>query len=173
MRKLQLAALFAVIGALALSVQIASAGNAHFIGSQTGAFVDQTGADAGTLVCFFKEAGLESGSVETITCNADASTTYQCVNNGGKNPNASNKTTTQSHVAPTGTFPAAKNGNVVGDLRAAPPTAQQLGFSCPSGQRVEFVSVTYSNISIVDSTSGASQPISGTLSYTNPNAATS
>lgn len=157
-----IAAVVAVVAALAPS---AIAGNAHFIKSGTGAALD--GAN---LVCNFKEAGLESGSVETITCNASATTTYECVNGGNKNPSASNKTTTVSDVAGTGTFPADKNGNVVGRVTASPPSASDLGFSCPPGQTVTFVGVTYSNVSVHDLTSGASLSIPGTFTYTNPSA---
>lgn len=107
-------------------------------------------------------------STVTISCDATARTTYECVNGGGKNPSASNKTTTVSDVSKSGSFSADKNGNVVGSLTLSPPTAQQLGFRCPPGQTTTFVSVSYSNVSITDSTSGASQSIPGTFSYTNP-----
>lgn len=140
-------------------------GNPHFIKNATSASL--SGAD---LVVKFKEAGLPSGAVETITANATATTTYECVNRGGHNPSASNKTTTVTQVSKSGTFTADKNGNVVGTLTLSPPTAAQLGFSCPPGQTVTFVSVTYSNISVSDSTSGASIALPGTFSYTNPSA---
>jgi hypothetical protein len=163
MRKIiSIAVVAGIVAALAPS---ASAGNAHFIKSATSASLN--GAN---LVCSFKEAGLESGSVETITCNATATTTYECVNGGGKNPSASNKTTRVSQVSPSGQFTAGSNGNVVDSLTASPPSASDLGFSCPSGQAVTFVGVSYSNISLTDSTSGASISISGTFSYTNPSA---
>ena len=93
----------------------------------------------------FKEAGLPSGAVETITSSASATTTYECVNGGGHNPSASNKTTTKSEVSKTGTFTADKNGNVVGSQTLSPPSAASLGFSCPPGQTVTFVSVSYTN----------------------------
>jgi hypothetical protein len=155
------------IGAGAIfGVTASVAGSAHFIASQTGASVNNSGA----LTCSFKEAGLESGSVETITCNADAETTYECVNGGGKNPSASNKTTTKSTIALTGEFGATKNGNVTGSLSGGPPSAADLGFSCPNGQRTTFVSVIYTVVGVEDLDSGASLDISGTFSFTNPNA---
>ncbi len=158
------------IAAICLSIlafaPFAAAGNAHFIGSATSASVN----NAGALVCSFKEAGLESGSTETVTCNATGSTTYECVNGGNKNPSASNKTTTSSQLSASGQFTSSKSGNIVGSLTLSPPTAASLGFSCPSGQTVTFVSVTYSVVSISDSTSGATFNISGTFSFTNPNA---
>jgi hypothetical protein len=143
----------------------AIAGNAHFIKSAT-----SVSLDGANLVCSFKEAGLASGSVETIRCDADALTTYECVNGGNKNPSASNKTTTQSRVGNSGTFSADKNGNVVGSITVSPPSATALGFTCPSGQTVTFVGVTYSGVTITDVTSGASTTFPGTFSYTNPSA---
>ena len=143
----------------------AMAGNAHFIKNATSASLSGS-----SLVCKFKEAGLESGSVETVTCSATESITYECVNGGGKNPSASNKHTFVTTVSKTGSFTADKNGNVVGSLSLAPASASSLGFSCPPGQTVTFVGVTYSNISIVDSTSGASIAVPGTFTFTNPSA---
>jgi hypothetical protein len=170
MRRL-LIGLAAVFGAAGLAVPVALAGNAHFIGNATTVSISTTGATAGDLTCSFKEAGLESGSVETITCDATATVTYECVNGGNHNPSASNKTTTQTQVAPTGQFPASKNGNVVGSLTATVPSATDVGFSCPSGQKVTFVSVTYSGISITDQQSLATLSFGDTtLSYTNPSA---
>ena len=75
------------------------------------------------LTCSFKEAGLESGSVETIICTATATTTYECVNGSGHNPLASNKTTTVSQASsPPAAFTATKNGNIQGTTN---PTRRQ------------------------------------------------
>jgi hypothetical protein len=148
-----------------VAVPTASAGNAHFIKSATSASLSGS-----SLVCTFKEAGLESGSTETVTCSANARTTYECVNGGGHNPSASNKTTTDTRVSGSGTFTADRNGNINGSVSASPPSAAQLGFSCPSGQTVTFVSVIYSGISVTDNTSGASLNLPGTFSFTNPDA---
>jgi hypothetical protein len=156
-----------VVVAAAFAASAATAGNAHFIKSATG--VRLSGPN---LICFFKEAGLESGSVETITCSGTEVVTYECVNNGGKNPSASNKTSTTTQFSKSGTFSADKNGNVVGSETVAPASASDVGFSCPSGQTVTFVSVCYSDVTITDGTSGATAgPFATTpLCYTNPNA---
>ena len=143
----------------------ASAGNPHFIKNATSASI--SGAN---LVCQFKEAGLPSGSVETVTCSATQSVVYECVNGGGKNPAASNKKTFATTRSASGQFTADRNGNIVGSLTQSPASAASLGFSCPRGQTVTFVSVTYSDIRIADSTSGASLAIPGSFSYTNPSA---
>jgi hypothetical protein len=86
------------------------------------------------------------------------------------NPAASNKKTFVTTVSKSGSFTADRNGNIVGSLTLAPASAASLGFSCPSGQKVTLVSVTYSGISITDQTSGASIALSGSKSYTNPSA---
>ena len=168
MRRLIITAV-AVVG-LAVAVP-AVAGSPHFIKSATSVSIQQTGATAGDLTCSFKEAGLESGSTETVTCNATAKTTYECVNGGNKNPSASNKTTTESKVSASGEFTPDKNGNIVGSLTLSPPSAASLGFSCPPGQTVTFVSVIYSGISITDTDTAQTFSLGDTtLSFTNPNA---
>ena len=98
--------------------------------------------------------------------------TYECVNGGGKNPSASNKRSITTNVSQSGSFTADQNGNIVGSLTLTPLTAEQVGFTCPPGQTVTFVSVTYTNVSIADSTSGATFAVRGTFSYTNPDAPT-
>ena len=140
-----------------------AAGNAHFIKSAT----SFTGSGPNVTVKF-KEAGLAAGSKETVVVSALAATTYECVNGGGMNPAASNKKTFKTAVSKSGTFTADRSGNIVGSLTLSPPTAAQLGFSCPNGQTVTFVSVSYSNITITDTTSGATTGALGSYSYTNP-----
>ena len=166
MRKI-LMAVIAVVAGAAVAVGSASAagGSPHFIKNASSASL--SGAN---LVCKFKEAGLASGSVETVTCSATQSVVYECVNGGGKNPSASNKKAFATTVSKTGTFTADKNGNIVGSLTLAPASASSLGFSCPPGQTVTLVSVSYSNVSVTDSTSGASIALPGTFSYSNPSA---
>ena len=150
---------------VATAVFAFAGGSPHFIKNATSASLSGS-----NLVVSFKEAGLASGATETVTTTADASTTYECVNGGNHNPSASNKTTTQSHPSVTGQFTADKNGNIVGSQTLSPPSASDLGFSCPPGQTVTFVSVTYSNVVVTDSTSGATASLGGPFSYTNPSA---
>lgn len=166
MKKLLLAviAVFATAALVATGASAAN-GNAHFIkNASSGSLSGQN------LVCKFKEAGLAAGSVETVTCSSTETVTYECVNGGGMNPAASNKSTFSTTASKTGQFTADKNGNIIGDLSLAPKSASSLGFSCPPGQTVTFVSVSYSNVNVVDSTSGASIALPGTFSYENPSA---
>ena len=151
-----------VLVASALPAQAAT-GNGHFIASATS--VSMSGAN---LSVAFKEAGLGSGSVETISVSANAATTYECVNGGGTNPAASNKHTYSTRRTASGTFTADRNGNVVGRLTLSPPSAASLGFRCPPGQTVTFVSVSYSALVLSDVTSGASLAFAGSYAYTNP-----
>jgi hypothetical protein len=89
------------------------------------------------------------------------------VNGGGNNPSASNKRTTSSAFNTSGVFTAAKNGSLVGSQTTSAPSAESLGFGCPGGQAVVLVSVSYTNVYLNDTTSGASAgPFSA--SYTNP-----
>ncbi len=135
--------------ALALPAAATASGSAHFIKSQTSASLD-----GNNLVCSFKEAGLSAGSTETTTCPADASATYECVNNGSKHPQASNKETVGGPVSGSDTFTVDQNGNITGSVTATPPGPGD--FSCPSGQTLVLTSVSYTNVVLTDSTSGAS-----------------
>jgi type II secretory pathway pseudopilin PulG len=146
----------AVFSVLMLSATAAWAGSPHLIKNLTGATVNGTSLDV-----FFKEAGLESGSTETITATATVTETWFCVNNGGANPSASNKRTFTTDVSVSGEFTADKNGNVQGTLTISPFTPADF---CPSGQTMTLGSVTYSNVSITDEDSDAFFAIPGTFS---------
>ena len=106
--------------------------------------------------------GLGTNQLITYVASADASATYVCVNNGGGNPSASNKTTVSGPVSATGTFSSGKNGSVNGSLTLTPPGPG--GFSCPPGQTQAIAQVTYTNVAITDSTNGITEPIDGTFS---------
>jgi hypothetical protein len=155
-----------VLGAFVVaSPAQAGSGSPHFIGSATSASL--SGAD---LVCSFKEAGLPSGAVEAVTCRTLEAVSYECVNGGTKNPAASNKRSFNTSASVSGIFQANRNGNLVGSETIVPKSALSLGFTCPPGQTVTLVSVTYSGVSIVDDTSGASISIPGSFTFTNPSA---
>ena len=155
-----------VFGALAavavLSAAPAMAGNAHFIGNLTSA--SASGTD---LTVQFKEAGLESGSTETVQVTAHLDATYQCINRGGSNPNDPKKTTISADVSESGTFTAGKNGTIKGSLTVSAPDAADV-LDCPNGQRATLTAITWSDISIEDLTSGAFLAIAGTFSSGSP-----
>ena len=114
------------------------------------------------LTVNFKEAGLGTNQLISYTASADATATYVCVNNGGSNPSASNKTTVSGPVSASGTFNSGKNGNVTASLTLNPPSAGD--FSCPKGQTEAIAQVTYTNVAITDTTNGITEPIPGTFS---------
>jgi hypothetical protein len=116
----------------------------------------------GTLTVSWKEAGLGDNQLINYTASADATATYVCVNRGGANPSASNKTTVSGPVSASGSFSSGKNGSITGSLTVTPPGPGS--FSCPAGQSRELAQVTYTNVAITDNTNGITEPIPGTFS---------
>jgi hypothetical protein len=107
----------------------------------------------GSLTANFKEAGLGTNQNINYTLSASATATYVCVNNGGANPSAQNKTTVSGPVSASGTFNSGKNGNVVGSLTVSPPPSN---ITCPPGQTLELASVSYTNVTLTDTTNNIS-----------------
>jgi hypothetical protein len=142
---------FVVLASLAASASVAFADSPHFINSS--ASVDSSGA----LVVSWKEAGLGNNAQVDYTLSADGSATYVCVNKGGKNPSASNKTQVEGPVSASGTFFSGKNGSITASLTAGPPPAGS-DFTCPSGQSKQLASVSYTNITLTDTTNNISAP---------------
>jgi hypothetical protein len=96
---------------------------------------------------------------------ADGTATWVCVNKGGANPSAQNKTTVNGPVSATGTFNSGKNGNVTAFLTIQPPPSD---ITCPNGQTLQLASASYTNVSITDTTTnppdGVTESIPGTFS---------
>ena len=130
------------------------AANAHFVSASA----RRSGND---LLASFKEAGLGDTTTVTVVLQATSTANYACFNNGGHNPAAQNKRTVVSDVSVSGQFTSGKNGSVSGSLRLSP--AGPGSFSCPGGQHLVLQSASYSNVRIVDTTSGASIGIPGTF----------
>ncbi|HVE24523.1 MAG TPA: hypothetical protein VNC22_03935 [Sporichthya sp.] len=114
------------------------------------------------LVVSFKEAGLGDNQLINYLASADATATYVCVNRGGANPSAANKTTVNGPVSATGSFSSGKNGQVSASLTLSPPS--EGSFSCPNGQSLRLARVSYSDVAVDDTTNGESRDISGTYS---------
>jgi hypothetical protein len=140
----------AVSALMLMAPMLAAAQNPHFVNASAS-------RSGNNLVCSFKEAGLGSGQEVTITCSAEATANYQCINKGGKNPSAENKRTVNEEVSESGDFTATKSGQVTGSVTVSPPDAGD--FTCPSGQRLTLVSVTYENVVLTDETTGASEEL--------------
>jgi hypothetical protein len=141
--------------AVALIAQQALAQNEHFI------FARASLNNNGTLTVNFKEAGLGANQNIDYELTADATATYVCVNRGGGNPSASNKTTVAGPVSQTGTFNSGKNGQVTASLTVSPPPSD---ITCPPGQSLQLASVSYTNVAITDTTNNVTEPIAGTFS---------
>jgi hypothetical protein len=107
----------------------------------------------GSLTVSFKEAGLGTNQLIHYTLTADATATYVCVNRGGANPSAQNKTTVAGPVSAEGTFSSGKNGQVTASLTVQPPPSD---ISCPPGQSLELASVSYTNVVLTDTTNNVS-----------------
>jgi hypothetical protein len=119
-------------------------------------------ATDGTLSVAFKEAGLGSNASINFVASADASANYGCVNNGGKNPQAANKRATSGTVTAPATFSSGKNGSISESLTLKPPPAP-ADFNCPGGQKSVLADVTFTNVSIKDTTTPVAQAIAGTF----------
>ena len=120
----------------------------------------------GSLTVSFKEAGLGDNQLINYTASANATATYVCVNNGGKNPSAGNKTTVSGPVSASGSFNSGKNGNITASLTLSPPPPPPPStFSCPPGQNgPQLAQVSYTSVSLTDTTNGIPAPIPGTFS---------
>jgi len=146
MRRLLLA-LAGLLAVAALAVPAALATSPHFINA-TGSL----NAD-GSLTVNFKEAGLGTNQNITYTLSGNGTAIYVCVNKGGGNPSASNKTAVAGPVSATGTFSSGKNGQVTASLTVSPPF-QDIG--CPNGQSQQLASVTYTGMTLTDTTNNVS-----------------
>ncbi len=125
-------------------------------------FISATGTlnSDGTLTVKFKESGLGTNQNITYVLSAQATATYVCVNNGGANPSAQNKTTVAGPVSSTGTFNSGKNGNVTASLTVSPPPSD---ITCPKGQDLELAQVSYTDVQITDTTNNIVEPVPGTF----------
>jgi hypothetical protein len=109
----------------------------------------------GQLVCSYDVSGLGNVSSTLGTCGGTNSAVYQCINNGGKNPAAVNKSTSTGDVNTSQQVPV-HNGRARGSLTVNP--AGPGGFSCPGGQTLYLVSSCYTNVSMNIGGATASDP---------------
>jgi hypothetical protein len=145
--KRRIAVVALVFVAFALIAQQAFAQSPHFIRASGSLNAD------GSLTVNFKEAGLGTNQNIAYALTADATAVYVCVNRGGGNPSASNKTAVAGPVIATGTFSSGKNGQVTASLTVEPPF-EDIG--CPPGQSQELASVIYENVTLTDTTNNVS-----------------
>jgi hypothetical protein len=148
MRKRILATAVMACALVGLMSTAAVAVSPHFI------FANGSLNNDGSLTVDFKEAGLGTNQLIDYSLTADATVTYVCVNKGGKNPSAQNKTTVSGPVSATGSFSSGKNGNVTASLTVDPPGPGD--FSCPGGQSLQIAQVSYTNVVLTDTTNSVS-----------------
>lgn len=106
--------------------------------------------NTGSLMVVFKETGLGlTSGVETVTLRVGLATAeYQCFNGGGKHPSADNKQTVHSALAVNLHFPVT-NGETTGRFVTGP--VPRGAFSCPNGQDLYLVFVSYGRMTVVGS----------------------
>jgi hypothetical protein len=163
-KRLTLLAVVAVSGLVAAVA--AWAGNPHFLRFDdptlvyTGASASASAAKASApgpsstsdprvFVGNIVVAGVQEGVTTHLTAPFEA--VYVCVNGGANVPNAANKTTLIGQLTTSADFPAARNGRATGSLLTGPlpsvaAAAAATGFTCPSGQRLEFDRVIFSGL---------------------------
>ena len=130
--------LSAALATCAVAVPVAIAGSPHFVTADA----TRTG---NTLSVSFKEAGLGNEPQVHVVLSATAN----CINPGGNKPKAANK----ESVNAAGDFPV-QNGKAEGTLSVT--ASFQPDCSPP-------MSVTFTDVRLVDETSGARANIPGTF----------
>jgi hypothetical protein len=90
-----------------------------------------------------------------------ADAVYAGKNNGQQCPNAANKVNVQADVSATGTFTSGKNGQITACLTVEPPPTT---LTCPPGQDLVLVSVSYTNVSVSAPGAGSCNTSPGTFS---------
>jgi hypothetical protein len=154
MKKLSILTLsmVALVGFMATTVRAQSP---HFLNcSASGVNLD------GSLNVCFKIAGLGNNQTLTVTASAHADAVYGCLNRGQQCPDAANKVEVQSDVSATGTFTSGRNGQITACLTVEPPPTE---LTCPNGQRLVLVSVSYTNVSVSAPGAGSCETSPGTF----------
>ena len=156
MRTMKIAS-FALLFIVVMSVGVVLASSPHFISASDALFAVAGGSnvDAGDLVVSFKEAGLGNNQNIAYTAAANGSAVYACINGGGNHPSASNKVTVNGPVSASGEFSSGQNGSISQSLTIEEPSPGT--FSCPGGQTFVLASVSYTGVSITDTTNGVAE----------------
>ena len=136
------------VAALTLAAGTVWADSPHFVGRVTATLL----ANNDVQVCF-KEAGLGSNVLIEYEATADATATFVCVNNGGECPNAANKLTVSGPATGTGEFNSGKNGSIDRCIIIPGPDAPDF---CPGGQTETLDVLSYTGITITDTTNNVS-----------------
>ena len=121
--------------------------NPHFISATSSI------SAAGVLAVDFKEAGLGNNQTIAYTLTADVDATFGYVNNGG-NVVMGEPWHVESTTLASTTLSSDKNGNIEGTLTG---TALTSNLKQPNGNNWrEVIDVTYTDVSVNDTTNGVS-----------------
>jgi hypothetical protein len=144
----------ALAGFMAITV---FAQNAHFMSCSS-----STDNTTGCLSVSFRIAGLGGGERALITAHTTATEVWGCLNHGQQCPNAANKFTTSEELTGETTVRAGHNGSASGQITLCP--SQPTDFSCPRGQELVLISVTYSDVTLTnDHTADTCETSGGTF----------
>ena len=137
---------------LALGAGMASAtSGAHFFSSSGSV------AGNGALHVSWDEAGVGNAQVN-YTLSAQSNATYACINGGGNHPKASNKQSVNGPLTSPNTGFQPENGRVkVTNGISVGPLPSTL--TCPSGQTFVLACVSYTDITLTDTTNHVSTSI--------------
>jgi hypothetical protein len=138
--------------AFGLIAQSASAtSGAHFF-SASGSV-----ADNGALQVSWDEAGVGQAQVN-YTLSAQSSATYACINGGGNHPKAANKQSVNGPLSSPNTGFKPQNGRVTvtNGLSVGPLPSTLV---CPSGQTFVLACVSYTDITLTDTTNNVTANI--------------
>jgi len=148
---------FVLLFTMVMSMGVVLADSPHFISVSDQLFPATSNIDAGDLQVSFKEAGLGNNVTIDYTAAAQGSATYACINGGGNHPSASNKETVSGPVSASGAFNSGKNGTISQTLTIEEPSPGT--FTCPGGQTFVLGSVSFTSVSITDTTNNVSEPV--------------
>ena len=120
-------------------------------------------ADNGALQVSWDEAGVGNSTVN-YTLSAQSSATYACINGGGNHPKAANKQSVNGPLSSpnTGFNPINGRVTVTNGISVGPLPSTLV---CPSGQTFVLACVSYTGISLTDTTNNVSTSI-GNVSRT-------
>ena len=141
------------VSVMAISVSLVYGANPHFKGVTA-----QLGSPK--LVVNGVEVGLGAGTTVVYVASADVTTTAQCVNGGGINPSATNKSFS-GELQSTATNQADQSGKVTTELVIYALPA----LFCPAGQSTFISTATFTNVTLTDTTNGVVGHVPGTFVY--------
>jgi hypothetical protein len=138
------------MAAVLFLVSAAFAQNPHFVGAASATINDD-----GSLTVSWKEAGLGNNQNIDYLLTATGVATYACQNNGGNFPKDPKKYDQTSNLSGAGTFNSGQNGQITASLTVGPPPPVSPS-NCKGNQREVLLAVSYSGITVTDTTNGVS-----------------